>query len=210
VNGVIYVAYGERARREALMSIGLLRRHSWLPACVIGPACDRTFWGTRRRDVHHIAFTDHHPGARWAKLHFNILSPYSQTLYLDADTRPYQDVSVGFQALADGWDVAMAPSSQQDDAFLWHCSEADREAAMAPYWMRPLALQAGVMFVRRCEATDALFEAWREEWQVYRDQDQGALLRALARVPVRMWLLGREWNGGMIIGHQFGMAARRR
>lgn len=206
---MVYVAYGERARREALMSIELLRRHSWVPVSVIGPGADRTFWSTHRRDVRHLSFSDNHPGARWAKLHFNVLSPYDHTLYLDADTRPYQDVSVGFRILADGWDMAIAPSSQQGDEFLWHCSEADREAAMEPYWMRPLALQAGVMFVRRCKETDALFEAWREEWQVFRDQDQGALLRAMARVPVRIWLLGRDWNGGAIIGHKFGMARRR-
>lgn len=206
---MVYVAYGERARREALTSIGLLRRHSRLPVSVIGPNADKVFWSTHRRDVRHLSFSDSHPGARWAKLHFNTLSPYDCTLYLDADTRPYQDVSVGFHILADGWEVAIAPSSQQGDAFLWHCSEADREATIESYWIRPLALQAGVMFVRRCKETDRLFEVWREEWQVFRSQDQGALLRALARVPVRIWILGRCWNGGAIIGHRFGAAQRR-
>ena len=201
--GVVYVVYGEPARREARASIEMLRRrHNW-PIAVISdqPAIQ----GTR-----HIQFAERDVGARWAKLHLDVLSPFDQTLYLDADTRPYQNLSAGFDILADGWDVAMTASSQQGGSFLWHCGEDDREATLAAWGWRPLALQAGAMFLDRNERTQRLFGAWREEWQRFEGQDQGALLRALRRAPARVWLLGRPWNGGAVVGHRFGVARRER
>jgi len=69
-------------------------------------------------------------------------------------------------------------------------------------------LQGGVLFWRRNEATTRLFERWRAEWARYRQQDQGALLRALYTEPVRVWLLGRPWNGGNLIEHLCGRAKR--
>jgi len=49
----------------------------------------------------------------------------------------------------------------------------------------------------------------RAEWLRFRDQDQAALLRALAIAPVRAWLVGHPWNGGALVDHRFGACRRK-
>jgi len=202
---VVYVAYGEPARREAAASIASLRRrHDW-PVAVIA---DRPL---PVPDVQHLplAAAEMDAGARWAKLQLDRLSPFAQTLYLDADTRICGDLSAGFAILEDGWDMALTTSSRQGDDVLGNCTPGERAATFEALGTPDLlGLQAGVFFVRRCPATVALFAAWQREWQRHRDQDQAALLRALWQVPVRMYVLGREYNGGALIEHRFGAARR--
>jgi len=200
--GVIYVAYGELARNAAVKSIVFFRRYNDYPIACIShkPLQD---------DVQHIQFPDKDLGARIAKLNLNLLTPFNQTLYLDADTVPYQNLSHGFDILDDGFDFVITPSAKQDRDFLWHCNEEDREDTQLPYWSTPLVLQAGVFYLAKNERTDLMFDIWRTEWEAHHNQDQGALLRALHKVPLKVWLLGRCWNGGAVVGHRYGKARRR-
>ena len=200
--GVVIIAYGEASRREAGLAIESLRRHNELPVTVIGER---------------VAGTDHMPFeaigdgvacSRWAKVNLDRLSPFDETLYLDADTRPRGDVSAGFEVLESGWDVAVAPSTNQGGELLWHVGEEERQETLLAYGCEPLQLQAGVLFLSKGQRTLALFEAWRAEWQRYQGQDQAALLRALLASPARVWLLGRPWNGGALIDHLFGNVRR--
>lgn len=151
-----------------------------------------------------IHFGDPGPGARWAKLNIDRLSPYDRTLYLDADTEVQDDVSPLFTILADGWDLVIAPSQRQGADMLGHLSAEDRQYTLDAVRER-LSLQAGMFGFRKCGAMTRLFETWRGEWQRFKDQDQGALLRALDQEPVRVWILGQDWNGGRVIEHHFGM-----
>jgi hypothetical protein len=204
IRGVVYVAYGGPARREAAASIQSLLKRNRLPVTVLS---DRPLLSTT-----HVYAPDEDKGARWAKLNLNLLTPYDHTLYLDADTRVHSDLSAGFEILADGWDLVITPSVNQIDTqdWLWHCDAGDRAETVTAWGFFPLTLQGGVFYVARNERTDALFAEWRAEWRRYRNQDQGALLRALRRVPVKVWLLGRPWNGkgGAVVEHLFGAARR--
>jgi hypothetical protein len=147
--------------------------------------------------------------SRFAKVTMLDWSPFDHTAYLDADTQIYQPLDAGFQPLDDGWDLAVAPSQNQDEyQWLWHCGEPDREATQLALRYQALQLQAGVFFVAKNERTVALWETWRAEWVKFGDQDQGALLRALHRYPVKVWLLGRPFNGGAVVGHHFGAIRR--
>jgi len=192
--GVLYVTYGANAEREAETSIKILKERNDLPVTVINEPYE--------------GMTDEQ-ASRFAKLHLNNLSPYQMTLYLDADTRPFGNVSAGFDALETGWDIAICPSGQQGKDLLWHVGWSEREHTIGMLGYLPLQLQAGVMYVRKNGRTDALFEAWREEWSYWRDQDQAAFLRALNKAPVKIWLLGYPFNGGAVIGHLFGRAKTR-
>ncbi|MFA5377694.1 MAG: hypothetical protein WC455_18230 [Dehalococcoidia bacterium] len=143
--------------------------------------------------------------SRRAKVTLLDWSPFDHTAYLDADTTVYQDISAGFEMLADGFDLVLTASNNQGDELLWHVGKDDKATTLeAVRNCEPLQLQAGVLFVARNAHTEALWHAWRGEWERFGNQDQGALLRALARVPVRLWILGRAWNGGAIVGHHFG------
>jgi hypothetical protein len=216
-HGVLYVAYGDPARREAAASIASLRR--WHPDWPVAVVSDEPWSGG---GVISIMAPDADPGARWAKLNLNTLAPaqWRHILYLDADTLVRQPLDAGFAILADGWDLALTFSENQRGMalgcqdLLWHVGQRERDVTIDelgnPF---PLQLQCGVMFVNRTERTARLFAAWREEWQRWRGMDQGAFLRALERAPVRLWLLGRCWNAGGSVGgiieHRFGCAARK-
>lgn len=201
--GAITVAYGTSARREATALLhSLQQQHPELPVAVVSDA--------PLGEWPHIAAPDADPGARLAKLSLDALSPWDATLYLDADTRVRGDIMAGFDVLADGWEMVIAPSGRQGIDALGNCDEEERARTFAAVGTSDaLGLQAGVLWFRRCPPVADLFSAWVEEWMVGRGMDQGALLRALQRVPVRLWLLGRPFNGGAVVEHRFGQAARR-
>ena len=201
--GAVIVAYGDPARREAGYAIAAWRLHNREPVVVVSD---------RPLDVYgaqFVKFTEPGPLARWAKLHVDRLVPKSweSFVYLDADTRAQGSLRAGFDIIADGWDVAITASTKQGCDSMWHIGRDERQATWEetgnPFLLQ---LQGGLMFVRQCMQTCGLFEAWREEWGRWRDKDQAALLRALHRVPVKLWLLGRPWNGGALVRHRYGQA----
>lgn len=189
--GVAYIAYGEKARVEMERSRDTLRQHHDWPV-VVAPELPSTERLTDKQK------------SRWAKVRLFDWVPFRDTLYLDADTRVQGDLSAGFDVLDDGWDMAMVPSVNQDVDWLWHVGEAEREETRRYYDTQPLQLQGGVFFVRRNYLTETLFAEWASEWRCWEDEDQAALLRALKACPVRMWMLGRAWNGGELVQHLFG------
>ena len=196
--GVVYVACGAAAIKEASESIKTLRRyHPTWEIAVISDTCIR---GTRC--INAVDISGGTPG-RWAKTRLDILSPYDDTLFLDADTRIYGDLGVGFDILNRGWELIMVPSLPQGEESLQHLSEEERDVTMAET-MQPLQLNTGVMWFRKTERVKALFVEWRRQWQRFKDKDQGAFLRALELCPVALWLLGRPFNGGPVVGHRFG------
>ena len=198
MNGVVYVAVGANAVRQAQESITVLKQSNSLPVVVVGADLD---------GVTCIPFESAGPGARWAKLHIDLLAPWPSFCYLDADTRPHADLEPGFRVLEDGWDMVIVPSKSQAGLLLWHLGRSDRDATLDSLgYEDPLQLQAGVFWARKSRRLHRFFQVWREEWQRYCDQDQGAFLRALVKVPLKLWLFGRPWNGGKAIEHWHGQA----
>jgi len=202
MKGVVYVAYGQGALREAKASIASLRKvHAW-PISVVS---DERIPGTNyiSRAKRHDALS---PG-RWAKTNLDLLSPYEPTLFLDADTRVFGKLDIGFDLLGRGWELVMIPSVSQGEQSLHHLSEVDRLATRLEV-PEALQLNTGVMWFRKTEAVRAFFASWRDEWRRFKDKDQGALLRALVNNPVALCLLGRPYNGGAIVQHRFGACKR--
>jgi len=188
--GVVMVVYGERAEVSANRALTAL-----------GDICPDLPVTVYRQPIG--GYTDAQQ-SRYAKVTLLDWSPYDYTAYLDADTQVYQPIDAGFEALENGFDLAISPSQNQTDNMLWHCGEEDKAATLREVGFQPLQLQAGVMFVARNYRTQALFTMWLAEWLRFEDQDQGALLRAFYQCPVKVWLLGSPWNGGAVIGHHWG------
>ena len=196
--GVVYVATGNKAINELYQSIKSLRLHNDLPVTVI----------SNQEIPHQETIIVERPGrkARWAKLSLGELTPYDKTLYLDADTRIHGDLSTGFDIL-DDWDMAIAFSTRQGNDCLGHLSLQERLYTQEMIGaMIPLNLQAGVFYFNKSEQVLEFFNTWRNEWLRYHEFDQGAFLRALAQCPLRLWLLGRDFNGGQLVEHRFGAA----
>lgn len=195
--GVTYVAYGDAAGREANMSATSLRLNHRYPVAVIGnqpiPLAKT------------VKFAEPGWGARWAKLNLDTLSPFDDTLYLDADTRVRGDLSTFFCWLDHGYDLVIGVSGNQGEKALWHVPEPERDRTLDAIGFTPVQLQAGIFAFRKSPVISAFFSSWRAE---YRDeetpqQDQAALLRALYTTPVRMMLLSRAFCD-MTVSHLFG------
>jgi len=183
-NGVIFIAQGDKAQEMVKGAIAALEESGGIG------------WGV----IEDLPKATGLPG-RWGKVNLYNLSACEQTLYLDVDTVVHEDVQAGFDLLDDGWDMVICPSAGD---WLGHIDQAERDLTHDELGWQPLQLQAGVFWFRRSDAIRRFFEAWREEWQRFEGEDQGAMLRALYRCPVRVWLMGRPWNGGEAIEHNYG------
>jgi len=137
--GVVYVAFGERARDEAGQSIAVLGEYNTLPVAVVSEC--------PLGDTRHIQWCGVDKGARWPKVNLNQLTPWEQTLYLDADTRPRTDVSVGFDILDDGWDMVMTPSAAQGRDVLWHIGKPEKAQTFREWGCVGLVRKGGVLWL---------------------------------------------------------------
>ena len=203
--GVCYIAYGHSSLREVRRAIDSLKeQHTKLRIALI---CEKP---TIMRGVYHIPYEDHTFGARGVKVMLDELSPFDQTLYLDADTKVRSDaVLKGFKILDAGWDLVIAPSANQGHLLFAHIDPDERkytwEQITNPF---PLQLQAGVMWFSKSDRILKFFDAWRDEWNKFKQHDQAAMVRALQQHPLRIWILGQDWNSrrGEIVDHYFGRA----
>lgn len=198
--GVLYVAYGQQARQEARLSAeSLYKMHPSWPVRVISDVAD-IGWAPSTE------WADLGTPGRWAKVNLDALSPWDQTLFLDADTRVYDSLHVGFAYLDRGWDMVIVPSIPQHDEMLGHLSEAERLETISECRIDSMQLNTGVMWFRRSYRMGMLFREWRTQWLQHKDKDQGALMRALERRKAYVAILGRPYNGGAVVAHRFGMA----
>jgi hypothetical protein len=202
--GIVTIAYGPKATAELSQMLQQVTRLPKPPITVISdydqsielkmvssqayPMYGRKFW----------------QAARAAKVNLDTLSPYDHTLYIDADTRIQGDISPGFRLLDAGYELVIVPSQSQGSELLWHVDAAEREQTFLECGYSPLQLQAGVFWFRKTAAVKRFFGNWRREWLRYEGQDQAAFTRALHTSGVKLWLLGRPFNGGPVIQHHFG------
>lgn len=195
--GVMFVAVGAKAGFHARMALQTLRNyHPKIKVLVVG---DQKIKGAEFQPFEAIG----KPG-RWAKVNLDKLSPWDETLFLDADTRIRGNLSLGFRLLSIGWDFVMVPSRPQGPEFIYHATAEEREYTLDVLPADPYQLNTGVMWFSKTTRVKRFFAAWRDEWKRYKGVDQGAFLRALERRPMAVALLGRPYNGGRMVEHIFG------
>lgn len=197
--GAVYIAIGKRAQDEAEKSAASLKDQ--MP----------------RLSISMITKTpsnvpaDFSPAqvARWLKVTAYKWTPYTKTLLLDADTRIKGSLELGFDLLKE-CDLVLVPSMPpKPGAVLWSLDGNDREYTFEVLGRQPhIMFNSGVMWFEKSRRVGRFFERWAREWDRFKSQDQGALLRAL-KSPVSLRLLGYPWNSkdGEIVDHRFGSAA---
>ena len=198
--GVVWVAFGKKAQKEAALSKTSFLKHN--------RASTRVFKELSFPSPEGLSVKQQ---AHWAKVNVDKWSPYKHTLMLDADTRIKGDLSLGFQMLVKGWEMVMVPSvpNYAGERPFWHLSEPERIETLKELGTGlHVMFNTGVIFFKRTKAVQTLFEAWRSEWLRFKEWDQGAFLRALRKHPVNLWLLGSPFNsrGGEVVNHLFGRA----
>ena len=189
--GALYVVYGEKAREQALESIATVREYA--PELPIAVVSDRPLEGADYQ-IYHV---DADPGARTIKTRMYSLSPFRETMFLDADTRLLQDPAAGFDLLKYA-DVVLSqdPVRIFADQTWPHLDpqEVKTTRAEVPAGGRLCYWNSGVVFFGRSIRAKELFQAWHAEWQRWGKHDQMALLRALHKHPVRMVAVRECWN----------------
>ncbi len=205
--GVFYVAYGTQARKEALLSITSLKRSNpQLPVCIVS---DDIY--VFKADTKYQLEFDSDKYGRLAKLNIDNLSPFEQTLYLDADTRVHLPIDFLFKPLQHGFDFVATISDQQGQNWLWHIDDSERELTANEIGLfEPLQIQGGVWSFKKSVKMKSFFVNWRKEYKRFDSvYDQAALTRAWHKVAPKMFLVGKEFNGGAAIHHLFGQAKRK-
>lgn len=187
--GVLYVAYGEKALvalQHSLRSLG-----KYAPGLAVRVVSDREVFGAQT-----ILRPEADPGARRYKTDMYNLSPFAQTLFLDADTELRASPEAGFKLL--GY-VDMVLGQDANRVF-----EYNKWPALLPAEVKATKAElghghlmyynSGVIFFNRNPRVEALMSAWADEWNRYGRQDQMALLRAISRSPVRIAAMRQPWN----------------
>lgn len=192
--GMYLVAFGEPARKCAIRCIESFKRHmSGVPVALVS---DRPLGP---EDIL-IKQAETDIGARGHKLNIYDLAPadWQYVLYLDADTETIAPLDFLFEALRDGWELAICKNPERF-AVAQFMLRPDNHAeceGIFNLWGTDQLMQwnGGVFAFRRCDRVKQLFAKWREEWNRYGARDQGALLRVLHGHPVKALWLGNEWN----------------
>jgi len=217
--GVIYMAWGQNAIEQAKQSVGSLRRFlPKIPVMVVGDqaACD-AFAENKTVLTHFCNVNPFNPDqkkgytflAGRVKPLLDGISPWDETLYVDADTYFQQSPMEGFNLLK-RWDVALA-ETQTRCLGEGIAGKEECEATAEELGARLLLYHnSGMIFWRKNERTKALFELWGEEWRRYQGWDeQVAFLRALMRSEAVFKTLPYTWNhSGLnecyMLSHWFG------
>lgn len=190
--GIYCVAFGIAARECALRMMTSAKKH--MPDVPIA-LCSSSKIGLE--DVL-IVEEDSDVGGRRAKLRAYDLAPkeWDTVLYLDADTEIIAPVYQLFRWCEDGWEFVICRDvGETGHSFHRKNNEAEyRQLERAVGTLYALQFNGGVWVFRRCDATKRLLERWRAEWEIHAQRDQGALMRAIHADPVRMLVLGNEWN----------------
>lgn len=205
IRGVCYSAYGAEAVKEAKASIASLSvSNPGLAVCVVSDD-PKPF-----RQIAPILIPyPSDPFGRNAKLSMEKLSPFALSLYLDADTRIYGDLSLFFNALEDGFDFVATLSLNQGDKWLWHIEEDEREKVLSEIGFFSAQVQGGVWGFRKTDAVKDFFGEWRNLYAGAGEREQGRMQLAFHRKPMKTYFVGRDFNGGAIVSHRFGQARRK-
>ncbi len=192
--GIYCVAFGQMARASAENMMRSAKAHMPdVPICLVAAA------PIGAEDVF-IQQPDSDIGGRRAKLRIYDLAPaeWETVLYLDADTEVIAPVYRLFQWAESGWDLVICKDISPNDV-LGHIQhkvippEAQETQRIVGTW-DVLQLNGGVWAFSRNADTATFFAAWLAEWERWAQRDQGALIRALYTHPLRMLVLGNEWN----------------
>jgi len=194
-SGIYIVAFGEPARKCANRCIRACKR--FMPTipvalCAVTPL-------NVGEDVF-IEQPDSDIGGRKAKLAAYKLAPaeWQYVLYLDADTEPIESLEFIFRTLAQGWDIVICRDMVKY-AVARFMLRADNKPEANLTWNlmgtdETMQYNGGLFGFSRSEETKQFFKLWNDEWEVYAGRDQGALLRAMYTQPVKLFLLGNQWN----------------
>lgn len=220
--GVMYMCWGDPAIREAEHSMESLWKHNpGMPVMIVGDDHAVEHFGdqvkTYKCDVNPFS-SETLFGFKAGRIKPLLagISPFSETLYVDAETEFKISPDIGFDLL-DRWDVVIAEAETRSLQMTFRDNR--NEACKTATWLKTphiLYHNSGMIFWRKNETTDRLFELWKREWEKYKGWDeQIALLRALLLSKALFLNVPFTWNcrgpqGAYMLYHRFASRAARK
>lgn len=139
--------------------------------------------------------------SRFVKTSLNVLTPFDDTLFVDADV-------VAMAGVAELW-------PRLDEASIWMAKDPHSDfppgiTPTRPRWVP--YYNSGVILWRKSELADKLFSAWHLEWMAGdRTSDQKRLVEAMTLTAIIPTELPQEFNSrsGSVLRHRFGEGPRR-
>ncbi len=193
--GIYVVAFGEPARASARRLLASIQKYMPdVPVALAGAeplgAGEKVFIQQPDTDI----------GGRRAKLAIDRLAPaeWKEILYLDADTELIAPVYPLFNWIHDGWDMLICRDVYPRGTLggmrgRYEAAETQATYNLVYTW-ELMQLNGGVFCYQRNARTERLFKAWQKEYERWLQRDQGALMRALYQNPLKLLVLGNEWN----------------
>jgi hypothetical protein len=132
-------------------------------------------------------------GSRLLKTRLVSLSPYQETLFLDADILPLRSVLPLWDYLAEA-DFAMACDRLPTVALCDHVAAPEKTYTLQQVSGMTPQFNSGVMIWRRNASVEALFAAWEQQWKLFQKQDQLALVRAIHQTQTQVRVLPKTYN----------------
>lgn len=192
--GIYCVAFGDPARTCALRLLKSIKKH--MPDVPVALCSDRKIGP---EDLL-IVQPDSDVGGRRAKLKAYELSPaeWAATLYLDADTEVVAPIYRYFEWIEDGWELVISKDPHLMDTMhsfkrRYNAKELVETEKLVST-LHTLQLNGGVWAFGRSKRIAAFFRRWQKQWERHAQRDQGALIRALYSDPLKVLVLGNEWN----------------
>ena len=191
--GFVYFAFGEPYMDEMAVSAATLLEHNpGARICLITDEAGRRYVAQRHAGLalDQVRCVVLDPAESFWVLRMKIceLSPYQRTIYLDDDTYVAGRIDDLFDLLETFDFVAVPDESHPARGFILGLRGG--YAALNYY-------NCGFFMFRNSPAARQLFEHWREEYLALaplEPADQGALVRALVRTPLRFITLPKEYN----------------
>jgi hypothetical protein len=131
--------------------------------------------------------------SRQIKTRLNALSPYRETLFLDADILPLQPIHDLWSYL-DHSDLAMVTDRLPMVMLCDHVALEEKTYTLQRLPGSTVQFNSGVILWRDTLQVQILFQQWHEEWQKFQKHDQLALVRALHNTQVAVTKLPRTYN----------------
>lgn len=192
--GIYCVAFGDPARKCAKQMMESAKQH--MPDIPIAMS------GVEPLGIEDVFIEkpDSDVGGRRAKLKAYELAPkeWDSVLYLDVDTTVHADISFYFELIEDGWEFVICKDPHLMDtmhAFRRANNLEDfTETQEVIFTLHTLQFNGGVWAFGRNKNIAAFFNRWQAEWEKHAQRDQGALIRAMYTDPLKVYVLGNEWN----------------
>lgn len=199
-SGAVVVAYGKPARECAQLAISSWKKYmKGYPIALVSDEPLPILDDNELEDIFiHHADTD--IGARSVKTQLYDIVPadWKNVLYLDADTEIVAPVPALFKWLEMGWDFLICTNPGLYASITQGARPDNREeleATIAEIGSGEFIQKNGGVFAfRRGDNAAAFMRGWHTEWLRWKGRDQFALLRALHKTPLKLLLLGGEWN----------------